>query len=529
MNTGEIRDVVIVGSGFGGSIHALRLAQAGRSVLVLERGRRYHPAEFPRDVEDVDRLFWEQPTKSDGTAGKRRGLFEVRTFSDLGVVAASGLGGGSLIYANIHVRPDPDVFSGPRWPRAISRESLEPYFDRVAATLKLARLPEDIDIPKRNAFRKAAAAVGRDIFDPDMAVAWRESPGPGREKCALRADCEFGCPVGAKQSLDLTYLADATAAGAEIRTGHFVTHIEPADDGYRVHYRTLEKATAAAGHIHSVVGRRVILSAGTLGTNEILLRSRDETRTLPGLSQALGCGFSANGDFLGSIQSCTENLQPWYGPDVTSVMRYRDIAPQFTLAAPTFNRGVMEVLASHGQPSASWLRFATPVLWRRLGTLLPRLFAMGLLSHPVKFRTPRAGPPDRMTNLFAIGQDNANGRVLLRNGRLDVRWRYFDENRALVERMTEAMREVARCYGGTFSTSFTWALFRRILTVHPLGGASLSLSAQQGVVNPDGQAHGYPGLFVADGSVVPDSIGFHPCMTICALAERTAEHVAASF
>lgn len=134
-----------------------------------------------------------------------------------------------------------------------------------------------------------------------------------------------------------------------------------------------------------------------------------------------------------------------------------------------------------------------------------------------------------MTNLFAIGRDSAGGVVQLKGGRLDVAWPYERENRALIDRMEAAMRRVAAVYGGTFGTLVTWNAFRRIITVHPLGGCALAASARDGVVSPEGEVHGYPGLYVADGSVIPTSIGFHPVMTISAVSERIADAAVSSF
>jgi cholesterol oxidase len=134
-----------------------------------------------------------------------------------------------------------------------------------------------------------------------------------------------------------------------------------------------------------------------------------------------------------------------------------------------------------------------------------------------------------MTNLFAIGRDNANGLIRLKRGRLDIEWDYAGENRVLIERMIAAMQEVADCYGGTFAPLITWGIFERIITVHSLGGCHLSESAQEGVVSPHGEVHNYPGLFVADGSVIPTSIGFHPVMTISAVSEYIADAVVASY
>jgi cholesterol oxidase len=511
----EHYDAVIVGSGFGGSINSLRLAQAGRSVLVLERGGRYKPGEFPRDVSDVDKVFWRYPRRTES-----RGLYEVRFFSGIAAVVASGVGGGSLIYANIHIRPEPVVFDNPRWPRSVNRESLDPYYDKVAAMLGVAPLPADIKLAKRDMYREAAVRAGREVFDPDQAVSWKE-PGYGRQACQLVTECEFGCPHGAKNTLDFNYLAQAERSGARLRPGCYVTHVEPHTSGYRVHYTDL-----ASGASASITGRRVVLSAGTLGTNEILLRCRHVYRTLPDLSRKLGDGYSGNGDFLGSIQNSQTDLEPWKGPDVTSVIRYFESAPQFTMAAPTFNRAVMTVLASRRQGGGRLLKVLSPLLWPLMEWIIPWAFRSGYLTKPAR---SRAGDPARMTNLFAIGRDNANGRVRLKRGRLDIEWDYARENRELTQKMLAAMQEVADVYGGTFAPLITWNIFNRIITVHSLGGCHLSDSSQGGVVSTHGEVHGYPGLFVADGSVIPSSIGFHPVMTISAVSERIAEAVVSSY
>ena len=514
----EHYDAVIVGSGFGGSINSLRLAQAGKSVLVLERGGRYKPGEFPRDATDVDKLLWRYPRRT-----KSRGLYEVRFLSSIAAVVASGVGGGSLIYGNIHIRPDPVIFDDLRWPRSINRQSLDPYYDKVAAMLGVTPLPADIKLVKRDMYREAAARTGREVFDPDQAVSWKE-PGPGGQACQLVAECELGCQYGAKNTLDFTYLAQAEGLGARVRPGCYVTRVEPHAPGYRVHYTDV-----ASGASASVTGRRVVLSAGTLGTNEILLRCRDVYRTLPDLSRKLGDGYSGNGDFLGSIQNSQTDLEPWKGPDVTSVIRYFESAPQFTMGAPTFNRAVMTALASHGQGGGRLLKVFSPLLWPLMEWITPWALKSGILSKPARFRDRDTGDPARMTNLFAIGRDNANGRLRLKRGRLDMEWDYARENQELTKKTLAAMQEVAEVYGGTFAPVVTWNIFNRIITFHSLGGCHLSDSPQGGVVSTHGEVHGYPGLFVADGSVIPSSIGFHPVMTISAVSERIAEAVVSSY
>ena len=518
-NSRHAYDAVIIGSGFGGSINALRLAEAGKSVLVLERGRRYKSGEFPRNVSDVTNLFWRYPKQAEF-----RGLYEMDFFSGIATVVASGVGGGSLIYANIHIRPDEVVFEHPRWPRSINRKSLDPYYDKVAEMLGIAPVPADISLPKRDVFRQAAQKLNREVFDPDQAVSWKEPGGPGREACRMATECEFGCNYGAKNTLDLTYLAKAEQLGAYVQTGIYVTHIGPLQNGYRVFYKDIE--TGEAGSIDAT---RTVVSAGTLGTNRVLFRSRDIFKTLPNLSAKLGWGFSGNGDFLGSIQNSNFDLEPWNGPDVTSVIRYFDKQPEFTMAAPSFSKPVMEVLASLGQPNHGWLRFLSPLLWRRMVPILIWAFKKGMFSKPSKASMHNAGEPARMTNLFAIGRDNANGQLRMKRGNLDIKWKYARENRKLVKRMTAGMQEITDIYGGTFAPLFSWNIFKRIITVHPLGGCNLSDSPKDGVVSCEGEVHGYPGLYVADGSVIPSSIGFHPCMTISAISEQTAQAVVKSY
>jgi cholesterol oxidase len=207
-----------------------------------------------------------------------------------------------------------------------------------------------------------------------------------------------------------------------------------------------------------------------------------------------------------------------------------DREPGFAMATPTFNQPVMEVLASLGQaPPPALARMFAGTLYRKLPKLLPWALRKGLLSKPLKIPQKGAGPADRMTTVFAIGRDNANGRIVLDRGKLDVLWDYERENRSLIEQQQQAMASLASKYGGTYANLATWDLFKRSLTVHNLGGCALSTSAEQGVVGIDGQVHGHEGLFVADGSVIPTAIGSHPVMTISAVSEWIAERIVASY
>lgn len=265
-------------------------------------------------------------------------------------------------------------------------------------------------------FWKAAAQIGQRVFDPDEAVSWPEH-GDGNAAavvkgeegtCGFLAQCELGCPRGAKRSMDRTYLAQAERLGVQVRTGALVSHVGPVRGGYAVFCRSV-----ATGEAYTVSGRRVVLAAGTLGTNEILLRSYGQSGTLPRLSSTWAMGSRPTGTyFLGSIQNSATDLDPSHGPDVTSVMRFFDASPGF-MATPTFSAPVMRVLASFGQPTGKWFRPVGGTLWRALPCPLPLAFSSGLLARPAILPSPNRGDPRRMTNLFCIGRDNAGGQLRL--------------------------------------------------------------------------------------------------------------------
>ena len=262
----EPYDVVVIGSGFGGGITACRLAEAGHRVCVLERGRRFSGADFIDDPDDAAELLWHE---SANTAG----MFDVRLLRDVSVICAAGVGGGSLVYANVQLRAPEEVF-GRDWPAAITRAELDPWYDKTEAALDPVTTPDDPALPKLRAFAAAGARAGREAEKLPIAVHFGEPrahpfSGVAQQGCQNLGRCDIGCPVAAKNTVDITYLARAESLGAEVRPLHLVEKIEPVGGRWRVSYSHL-----GDGEDGSVEGTRLVLAAGTLGSTRLPRTSR---------------------------------------------------------------------------------------------------------------------------------------------------------------------------------------------------------------------------------------------------------------
>ncbi len=542
-------DVVVVGSGFGGSVTACRLAQAGRSVLLIERGRPYPPGSFPRTPAEVRADGFWRPRSG------RHGLWDVAAFSGLGAVVASGLGGGSLIYANVALRKDPATFADDeheRWP--LTADDLAPHYATVEAMQGAGPYPAEAEpyasTPKTNAILDAAARLGLDASRPNLMVAFAPgddaAPVPGaplpdapnvhgaaRSTCRLCGQCVVGCQFGSKNTLDFTYLSAAQRAGATIRCCCEATLLRPRDDGgwalrYRQHLpakagrRTdlLDPTDAPEREVHA---RTVVLAAGTLGSTRLLLANR---ASLPRLSGRLGTGFSGNGDVLFFVRGADRRLDPSTGPTITATIRIPDGR------SPS---GREMLLQDAGAPTASewlWQMAELPedlwrlrrTAWRRAGARLrgARDPELGdVLSDALGSTRESAA----MLPLLGMGRDVPGGRMTLHGDRLDVTWS-ARESRAYFAGLEATGRALCGALGGRM-----WrpgGRLARLVTVHPLGGCPMGGDAREGVVDAFGRVFGAPGLHVADGSIMPGPVGANPSLTIAAMAERIAAGIAAA-
>jgi cholesterol oxidase len=545
-------DAVIVGSGFGGSVTAYRLAEAGMSVCVLERGKAYPPGSFPRSPWEMGRNFWD-PSKG------LHGVFDVWSFRGLGGVVASGLGGGSLLWSNVVLRKDRSTFvrePGEYWP--VTYDDLEPHYERHERMLQatpypFATPPYDRTY-KTHAMQDASTALGLEWLLPPLAVTFDPGDGvprPGepirggeenlhgrtRLTCLLCGECNIGCNYGAKNTLDYNYLSLAKLRhGAELRTRCEVKTFAPrAGGGFTVDYVDHSEAVENEERQQPLPTRklfadRLILAAGSFGTTYLLLKNR---ASFPGLSARLGTQFCGNGDLLSLALKAKVNggpriVDPGYGPVITSTIRVPDAAEG--------GKGRGYYIQDGGHPQiVNWIveaSFQLNVIRKGL-RLAKRLVFLWLRftrrsdigREMASFFSP-ADLSSTSMPLFSMGRDTPDGKMrLTKDGYLDVDWSkksstpFFDDLR-------RTSRQIADTLEAKFMDSPSWHL-SRLITVHPLGGCPMGRDESEGVVDSYGRVFGYPGLFIADGSVLPGPVGPNPSTTIAALAHRFAEQAIA--
>lgn len=557
-------EAVVIGTGFGGAIAACRLAKKWPGqVLVLERGKRYPMGSFPRAPHDMANNFW----AVDGAPRalrrqqeeRRRGLFDIRNYRHMDVVLAAGVGGGSLIYASVFLEPPDHVIDDDdRWPASCKKEKLRPYY-RVAKRVLGARPIPDMTSPERvvprtRLFQQVGQSIGRKSELLDLNVFFGNDParptpigvqevnrhGALQTSCVYCAECNIGCNTHSKNTLDLNYLFVAEHEhGAELRSEHHVQGIVPVDaeggdapaadgrHGYRVYFDDLDHGYPG----QSVLAKRVVVSAGSLGSTELLLRC-ERKGMLPELSATLGHNFSGNGDFLCLSLDGDRPSNPNRGPVITqridcNLFEDYDPARAFILEDAAYPV-LLAWFAEGAKPGV--LRLGP--LWRSLRSLWRRYVQgrdTGRLGEAL--REILKGDLSYRTNvMLCMGIDRSNGVMTLgADGFLDIHWP-FQDSRPLYDRIVETCKRFSTVVRGDFTPLPTWFWpVRKNITVHPLGGAVLADDAEHGVVSaaPEtfGQVFGYQGLYVADGAIVPSAVGANPIATISALSEMIAASI----
>ena len=542
-------DTVIVGSGFGGSVMACRLARSRReegerpSICVLERGRRYNMGEFPRDIWRVRDWWWYGQGR-----GGWNGLWEYRDLGDMGVGMAAGVGGTSLVYLDVQIDAFDTTwdFVGPegkhRWPRSVAwRSEMPQYYTRVEQMLRPSPIP--CAPLKARALQQGAQSVGdgdrfrlldlavywgrRGVWDPDP----YDRGGPPQVGCDLCGECYIGCNSHSKNTVDLNYLWMAQQAGAEVYSLHNVLNIKPngpdhpqRPGGFTVHFEDLRWGLPG-----SVAADRVVLAAGTIGSTELLLRCKHGRQqvsqpapTLPEVSDMLGSHFSGNGDFGAVGFETDRTVEPMDGPSITGVLDYEDRRDGHGFlieegGCPDMLRAQLRQMPGGLALGRGIIRGLSRALGREPGPDLVRD-----IFRRLDFEAARDALP-----MLIMGSDASDGEMSLdRNGNLKIGWnteRNMDFFREVENTVRDILQKEKPGLNGNMFLNPTWTTGKHLITVHPLGGCPMGDDPARGVVDPRGEVYNYPGLYVADGSIVPSALGANPSKTIGALAERIAE------
>ena len=527
----ESYDVIVVGSGYGGGVAASRLARAGKRVAVLERGREVLTGGFPSRFSDLKNEL--QVSGKRMQTGPSSALYDVRLGEDMHVLVGCGLGGGSLVNAGVALRPDGRVFADEVWPGQIAQDGLlDEGFRRAQRWLEPQSDPRAAAHTKFKSLAAAGKGIAPAPIAPPITVSFEamvNRAGVAQPACTRCGDCCGGCNVGAKTSVALTYLADAARHGAELFTHASVRHIAKAPDGsWTVHVRRMDANGSAPAEI-TLRAPMVVLGAGTLGTNEILLRSRELGLAL---SDRLGQRFTANGDIIAFGYGATNPVDAvgiGYPPKLEGVEIGAAVSGQIEFDD---ERDLSQELRVQEGVLPSALAPVLPVLFIPNGRLLGAL--QSLISGVYK------GPFSRLQTFFAVSHDSAAGRFVLDEDRLTLVWPGAKDE-PVYARLDAVLNAIVQQAGGSYVKNplAGTVMGHQPATAHPLGGAGMGRERADGVVNHKGQVFDagpgrgstavHEGLYAVDGAVMPRSLGVNPLLTITALAERAMLHLAQDY
>jgi cholesterol oxidase len=527
-------DFVIVGSGFGGSVSAMRLAEKGYKVIMLERGARFDDGDFPENNWQLSRYLW-----MPGIGFK--GFMELSLLPDVLVMRWCGVGGGSLGFANVLVEPHGKMFDNPTWRNLADWETLlQPYYSLAKTMLGRSLVPRLT--PADEAMRKVAEGYDRgSTFRPlNVGVYFGEAgietpdpyfggAGPSRVGCTFCGACMIGCRYNAKNTLPKNYLYFAEKWGVEIRPLSRVTNIEQvkssgsASAKYVVHYRRSTRVLGSKRY--RIFARNVIVSAGVLGTLKLMFHCRDVSKTLPEISDRLGENVRTNSEALLGVADSEKESNHTKGVAIASTF---EPIPGTHIEPFRFPEGSSFLYRLLGAPlteggGAGFLK----KLWKMLREIL---------LHPRSFFESKLAPSWGRRTFGLLVMQTEDNKMRVRYGR---HLRSFfahgllsskDQKQPIPVEIPighDVTRQMAKEIGGFPFGNVAEGLLNMPITAHILGGCPIGIDSRQGVIGMDFQVHGYPRLYIIDGSVVPANPGLNPSLTITAMAEYAMSQIQA--
>ncbi len=514
MRSGGRYDVIVIGSGFGGSVAALRLTERGYRVAVMESGRRFETGDYARTSWNLRRFLW-LPRLG------LRGIQRIDLLKQIMILSGAGVGGGSLVYANTLLTPTDDFFTHPQWGAITDwKQELATHYDQASRMLGSTAAPADT--PADDVMSAVARHFGikGGIAPTQVAVRFarpgREDPdpyfggaGPARAGCIECGGCMVGCRYNAKNTLDRNYLYLAEQGGAEVFAEHQVVDIEQIEGGYRV--ETRRPGAWLRTRRRTFEAEQVVFAAGALGTTKLMLRLRHAGR-LPGVSDRLGHLVRTNSESILGAIAADASVDYSRGVAITSWIETDSHTRMEPVRYPAGSNSMAllsSILVGGSGRGPQWLRF--------LGAAA---------RHPIRFaRSLSTRRWAERTVILLVMQSLDNSlRLSVEEGRLGARIRsepgHGEPNPSWLPEGHEAATVAAGVMGGDPSASLNETMLGIPITAHILGGAAIGDGPGRGVVDAYHRVFGQPGLHVVDGAAVGANLGANPSLTITALAER---------
>ena len=516
MSRARTYEWIVIGSGFGGSVSALRLSEKGYRVCVLEKGRRFEPKDFPKSNWDLKKWMW-MP------AAGLKGIFQMSFMEHVTILHGVGVGGGSLVYANTLPTPKLGFFHAKSWSHLADwRQELQPYYETARRMLGSAENP--VMTRGDEVLQEIARDMGREKhFHPTEVAVFFGKPGvrvpdpyfggkgPDRVGCTHCGACMTGCRVGAKNTLDRNYLYLAEKLGCVIEPETEVTAVRPRDGGgYTVETRG-----------EAFEADNVIFSGGVMGTVPLLLKMKQDPAGLPKLSDRVGAMVRTNSEALFGVISPEEGEDFSHGVAITSILHtdeHSHIEPVRYGKGSGFFR-LLTLPHSPGSTVASRVAGAVRGFWR----------------HPVRWVRAMTVPDFARASQVLLYMRTLEGTLTMKLGRnaftgfrqglvtqLD---KGTPPPQAFMPEATDLAHRFAEKVRGVAATLFTETLLGVPSTAHILGGCCMGADAKEGVIDHEHRIFGYQGLYVIDGSAMSANPGVNPSLTITALAERALDRI----
>ena len=508
-------DYVIVGSGFGGSVSALRLSEKGYKVLVIEKGKWYHKGDFPKTNWNLKKWLWLP-------SFRLFGILKLTFFRHVGILSGVGVGGGSLVYANTLPRPNKKFYNSGNWAGLADWESeLQPHYVTAEKMLGAVKNPNFYDadlvlqkiaqkLGKSSEFEAPKVAVFFGKPDKEIEDPYFNGDGPSRSGCKFCGQCMTGCPHNAKNTLDKNYLFLAQKMGAKILAEKIVTSVEKSKIGYQVTYKN--STSILRKENKTIQTKGIVFSGGVLGTVRLLTDMKTKNR-LPQLSSQVGCYIRTNNENLSLITSKNKDLNLSKGLAIGSIF-------------PPTEDGHVEAVR-YGSGSGFWKIPTVPMVYGknvfvRIGKLIKEL-----VFHPLDWIGMYFKRDYANKTVILLFMQHLDSTISFKRGWFNLRSIVSEGTKPtpFIPMAKTIADHVAKEINGKAFMMSTDILTGAPSTAHILGGAVIGKDASSGVIDIDHKVFGYENMYVCDGSAMSANPGVNPSLTITAMTERVMDKI----